>query len=39
MDYMEAVKKLEEKLVANEQKHDHHGGLVDGKFKGQVIPL
>ncbi|KAF3439967.1 hypothetical protein FNV43_RR18245 [Rhamnella rubrinervis] len=34
MDYMEAVKKLEEKLVANEQKHDLDG-LVDGKCKGQ----
>lgn len=34
MDYMEAVKKLEEKLVLNQQKHEN-GGLVDGKCNGQ----
>lgn len=37
MDYMEAVKMLEEKLVLNEQKHEH-GGLVDGKCNGEVVP-
>lgn len=35
MDYMEAVKKLEEKLVSN-QKQDHEG-LVNGKCNGEVI--
>lgn len=35
MDYMEAVKKLEEKLVSN-QKQDHEG-LVTGKCNGEVI--
>ncbi|EXB52669.1 Armadillo repeat-containing kinesin-like protein 2 [Morus notabilis] len=34
MDYMEAVKKLEEKLVLNQQKHEN-GGLVDGKCNGE----
>lgn len=36
MDYMEAVKKLEEKLVLNQQKHENCG-LVDGKCNGQVV--
>jgi hypothetical protein len=35
MDYMEAVKKLEEKLVSN-RKQDH-AGLVNGKCNGEVI--
>ena len=35
MDYMEAVKKLEEKLVSN-QKQDHES-LVNGKCNGEVI--
>lgn len=36
MDYMEAVKKLEEKLVSNQQKHACCG-LVDGKCNGEVV--
>lgn len=36
MDYMEAVKKLEEKLVLNQQKHEN-GGLGDGKCNGEVV--
>lgn len=36
MDYMEAVKQLEEKLVLNQQKHKN-GGLVDSKCNGEVI--
>lgn len=35
MDYMEAVKELEEKLVSN-QKPDHEG-LVDIKCNGEVV--
>lgn len=35
MDYMEAVKKLEEKLVSN-QKQDHEG-MANGKRSGEVI--
>ncbi|KAH7519563.1 hypothetical protein FEM48_Zijuj08G0050300 [Ziziphus jujuba var. spinosa] len=34
MDYMEAVKKLEEKLVSNQQKCDH-GGVFDVKCNGE----
>ncbi|PON35227.1 Kinesin-like protein [Parasponia andersonii] len=34
MDYMETVKKLEEKLVLNQQKHECCG-LVDGKCNGE----
>lgn len=36
MDYMEAVKKLEEKLVSNQQKYDH-GSVVDVKCNGEVV--
>lgn len=35
MDYMEAVKELEEKLVLN-QRPNHC--LVDGKWNGEVVP-
>lgn len=37
MDYMEAVKELEEKLVSN-QKPDHEG-MVDIKCNGEVVHL
>lgn len=36
MDYMEAVKKLEEKLVSNEQMHERCC-LVDGKCNAEVV--
>lgn len=37
MDYMESVKQLEEKLVLNQQKHDHDG-FTDVKCILQVLP-
>ena len=36
MEYMEAVKKLEEKLVVNQHKQDR-GDLVDVKCYGEVV--
>lgn len=36
MEYMESVKELEEKMVANQQKHDSDG-FINGKCNREVI--